>query len=69
MSFIRILDSVGNSLQYFYALQRFDIPSEIHIYQTGKHGFGLGNEGTSKHWTEPCEAWLRFNHYADLTTK
>jgi acetyl esterase/lipase len=55
---------VENSIQYFLALKKFNVPSEIHLYQNGKHGFGLGREGTSsKNWTKQCEEWLRINNY------
>lgn len=58
---------VENSIQYFLALKKYNITSEIHLYQNGKHGFGLGREGTSsKNWTNQCEEWLRINNY--LTT-
>jgi acetyl esterase/lipase len=64
---------VENSIQYFLALKKFNVPSEIHLYQNGKHGFGLGREGTSsKNWTKQCEEWLRINNYiiaADTTPK
>lgn len=58
---------VENSIHYFLALKEKGVPSEIHLYQNGKHGFGLGREGTSsKNWTKQCEEWLRINTYAPL---
>ena len=55
---------VENSIQYFLALKKNNVPSEIHLYQNGKHGFGLGNKGTtSQNWTKQCEDWLRGNSY------
>jgi acetyl esterase/lipase len=59
---------VDNSIQYFLALKNNNVPAEIHLYQNGKHGFGLGNNGTSKNWTLQCEDWLRFNNYATIVT-
>lgn len=59
---------VENSIQYFLALKNNKVPSEIHLYESGKHGFGLGNSGTSKNWTLQCEEWLRFNNYATIIT-
>lgn len=59
--------SVENSIQYFLALKQHNIVSEMHLYQTGKHGFGLGNNGTSQSWTKQCEAWLRINNYTFVT--
>lgn len=53
---------VENSIQYFLALKKHSVSSEIHLYQTGKHGFGLGNKGTSsENWTKQCEEWFRIN--------
>lgn len=52
-----------NSIAYFTGLKKYGIPAEMHIYQNGKHGFGLGKEGTSQFWTEHCEKWLRLNNY------
>lgn len=59
-----------NSINYFLALKKNNISSEIHMYQTGKHGFGLGREGTtSLNWTKQCEDWLRINNYIPLIAK
>lgn len=52
-----------NSILYFLALQKHQVISEIHLYQNGGHGFGLGKEGTSRFWTSHCEDWLRNNQY------
>ena len=52
-----------NSIQYFTALRKNNVPVELHLYQNGKHGFGLGKEGTSKFWTKQCELWFRTNMY------
>lgn len=43
------------------ALKRADVPSELHLYDTGGHGYGLRKvEGMPvTTWTESCEAWLR----------
>lgn len=54
-----------NSIRYFLALKEHNVPSEIHLYQNGGHGFGLGNKGTSKNWTNQCEEWLYNNNYAN----
>ena len=54
---------VENSMVYYLALKENNVSSELHIYQDGKHGFGLGKEGTNNYWTKPCEIWLRINKY------
>jgi len=50
-----------NSIQYFTALKKHQISSEIHLYQNGGHGFGLGKSGSSLLWTQQCAAWLKLN--------
>ena len=58
---------VENSIQYFLALKKNNVSSEAHFYQTGKHGFGLGRDGTtSKYWTKQCEEWLLLNKYLPI---
>jgi acetyl esterase/lipase len=60
---------VENSIQYFLALKQNNVPCEIHLYQNGRHGFGLGREGTTgQYWTKQCEEWLRFNKYTFAST-
>lgn len=50
-----------NSIRYAMALKKHQVRSELHVYENGGHGFGLGKEGTSQFWTIQCEAWLRQN--------
>lgn len=38
-------------------------PVELHFYQSGGHGFGLGHPGTTSNgWIESFMIWLRANH-------
>ncbi|QBZ98913.1 alpha/beta hydrolase [Flavobacterium sangjuense] len=55
--------TVENSIVYFLALKKNNVPAEMHVYEKGGHGFGLGVEGTSAHWTEDCIRWLKSCHY------
>lgn len=50
---------VENSIRYFSALNNSNIPVELHIYEKGGHGLGLGVNDTSKLWTTDCENWLK----------
>jgi len=51
---------VQNSIVYFDALNKYKIPSELHIYQKGGHGFGLAKDkGTTADWFQSCIAWLK----------
>ena len=53
---------VENSINYFLALKKNNIPAELHIYEKGGHGFGLiPSKNTESSWTKACELWLRMN--------
>ena len=55
---------VQNSINYFLALKKFNIPAELHIFQTGGHGFGMGKKGeTESYWPEVCKNWLQVMGY------
>jgi len=55
---------VQNSINYALALQKFKIPCELHIYQTGGHGYGLGKStNTASNWPEACRKWLESRGY------
>ncbi len=56
---------VENSIQYYMALKDNNVPVEMHIYENGGHGFGLGVKETSLNWSESCEHWLRTNKFLD----
>lgn len=60
---------VENSINYYLALKENNIPVEMHIYENGGHGFGLGVEGTNKTWTKACENWLIANGFLSSTLK
>ncbi|UOQ85779.1 alpha/beta hydrolase [Gracilibacillus salinarum] len=48
-----------NSLHYADALQRYQIPYELHIYQDGRHGLGLADDHNyTKDWKNACLRWL-----------
>jgi hypothetical protein len=41
-------------------LKQAKVPSEIHVYADGGHGFGIKKTGkTSAAWPAAFEAWLR----------
>jgi len=50
---------VENSLQYYLALQRNGVLSELHIFPEGRHGVGLARQlqGASQ-WPGLCQNWL-----------
>jgi acetyl esterase/lipase len=49
-----------NSVVFYSALIAHKVPSELHIFERGKHGVGLGKDvpGTDI-WPAACIAWLK----------
>jgi acetyl esterase/lipase len=45
-----------NSMAFAAALREKGVPFELHIYEKGGHGMGLGN---GHRWTSDCLAWLK----------
>jgi len=52
---------VENSINYYLALKKNKVPAEMHLYQSGGHGFGLGTKGTNTDWPAACKSWLVAN--------
>lgn len=52
-----------NSINYYLALKKNGVTSELHLYEKGGHGFGLGVQDTSKFWTRDCQEWLKSHGY------
>ena len=49
-----------NSLEMFLALKNAKVPAELHIYNSGGHGFGLRpSQHPCSTWPRRCEEWLR----------
>ena len=56
------------ALLFAAALSDADVPYELHVYPSGKHGLGLGTgrewDPLKRHpWTAACEAWLRSHNF------
>lgn len=57
---------VQNSIVYALALRKYKIPGELHLYQSGGHGYGLSQwAGTQSAWPEACRKWLEVNGFLD----
>jgi len=50
---------VRNSMLYASAMADHHVPCELHVYQSGGHGYGLGrSENTESSWPDACRKWL-----------
>lgn len=52
---------VENSLLFYLALLKHQVPAELHIYETGGHGFGLHLKNKNEAWIERAKNWME-NH-------
>lgn len=55
---------VENSILFYQALVKAKVPAEMHLFEKGGHGFGLGAAGRNAEmplaqWPKLCETWLR----------
>ena len=56
--------SVMNSRLMYAALQKEGIPSELHLFKSGGHGWGLGRKNSEvKQWTGLFENWAKENGF------
>ena len=59
---------VENSLQFAEELRKAGVPFDLHIYQQGAHGLGLGtrdwNPEKRHPWTGDCVFWLKAQGFA-----
>jgi acetyl esterase/lipase len=54
------VDGVEQSLVYYIALKKVNVPVEMHLYAQGGHAFGLRRtELPITHWPSLVETWLR----------
>jgi acetyl esterase/lipase len=59
---------VENSLEFALALRRAGVRFELHVYEKGGHGLGLGsrdyNPAQWLDWTRDCRSWLKVQGFA-----
>jgi acetyl esterase/lipase len=59
---------VENSLHFAEALRKAGVPFDLHVYQKGPHGLGLGtgvwNPEKRHPWTRDCVFWLKVQGFA-----
>jgi acetyl esterase/lipase len=50
---------VENSINFYLACKKAHVPVEMHIWQKGEHGFGLGKPGMPvSRWPALCADWM-----------
>ena len=51
---------VENSISYYLACLKNNVPAEMHLYPTGGHGYGMRTAkfGSLNTWPDACKAWL-----------
>jgi acetyl esterase/lipase len=55
-----------NSVLFYLALKKNNVPSELHIYEKGRHGLGLGEKNTPfASWPDRCIAWMKGRGFLD----
>ncbi len=48
-----------NSIYFYLALREKNIPAELHVFEKGRHGLGMGSRYSAfSAWPELCEAWM-----------
>ena len=59
---------VENTLQFAAALRKAGVPFDLHVFQKGPHGLGLGTrdwDPDKRHpWTSDCVFWLKAQGFA-----
>jgi len=59
-----------NSIYFYLALRKAKVPAEMHLYQKGRHGFGLGKTvGAASSWPLRCAEWMRGSGLLDKKGK
>jgi acetyl esterase/lipase len=55
-----------NSILFALAMRRAGVPVELHVFEPGQHGFGLGQgDEALKLWPELAAQWLRLHGFVD----
>lgn len=56
-----------NSIRYYQALKKNNVPAELHLYQNGGHGFGSENKATDDDWMQRLKHWMEHNQFLQKT--
>jgi acetyl esterase/lipase len=55
---------IENSINFALACKANKVPVELHIFEHGPHGFGLGNDPATKSWPAAAAIWLERHGFA-----
>ncbi|MHC5537030.1 alpha/beta hydrolase, partial [Singulisphaera rosea] len=59
-----------NSILFALALRKAKVPVELHLFEKGGHGLGLGaKEPTFGVWPELCATWLKTQGFLTKSTR
>jgi len=54
-----------NAIEMMAALRRANVPSELHLYDTGGHGYGLRQgSNPAAAWADRCSEWLKRKNWS-----
>jgi acetyl esterase/lipase len=54
-----------NAIEMMAALKRANVPSELHLYDTGGHGYGLRQgSNPAAAWADRCREWLQRKNWS-----
>jgi len=56
------------SINLFNAWRKAGLPAELHVFQTGQHGFGVKGGGAD-HYLDRLEEWLKVNGWLTKASK
>lgn len=56
------------SIDLFGAWRKAGLPAELHVFQTGRHGFGAKG-GSADHYLDRVEEWLKLNGWLTKGSK
>lgn len=49
-----------NSIAFYSAMVRNNVPGELHVFEKGRHGIGLGKDiPVTSEWSKACARWLQ----------
>ena len=52
---------VQNSIYFYEALKKNNVPAEIYLYDKGGHGFGMNNSTSNIKWMDLVKQWMTKN--------